>query len=331
MKGIDAGTWERLTVAQGDRLVARLAMPELTDRVFCGLDSAARRHLLIPLRPGEKSFVDRQSHGILVATTEMAIGGKSAAPCIDLTCLETSGHPVLDIVGADIAQALARNGDNPGEIVKQVLKKWRYFWAKAGLPLSREQQLGLFAELLFLKDWLLPAVGSTAAESWRGPLGSRHDFEMQGASVEVKATTSQRGRLHHIASLTQLEPPEHGQLFLFSTVVREEGGASLDLPTMVSLCRAALQPFPDAEAHLDDALARLGYIALHEQEYAEHKYRIVEAALFEVARDFPKLTQENAPAATVPGIEKVTYEINLNTFDHLIVANSPAGVPFKAA
>src|SRR5207245_778158 len=100
------------------------------------------------------------------------------------------------------------------ESVARVFARWRRFWGQ--LPqhlLSREQQLGLFAELWFLNVWLLPRVDAAEAVTrWRGPFGARHDFEWPTRSVEVKVTTSTRGPIHYIHGLDQLVPPDGGNL-----------------------------------------------------------------------------------------------------------------------
>src|SRR5262249_35908769 len=154
----------------------------------------------------------------------------------DMMCEEQAGHEAFDLVGGEIAARLATGRERAPEVVARVLAKWRRFWSQLTTPaLSREEQLGLFAELWFLSVWLLPRVGAVeAVRRWRGPSAARHDFEWPGHSVEVKATTSTRGRIHRIHGLEQLAPPEQGELLFFSLRLREEGGATNTLPSLVA-------------------------------------------------------------------------------------------------
>lgn len=324
MTSIARETWEKLTLPTGERLVARPALPELTLRMLCALDASGARHLLISLETGDEDYRDRQSRGVSVSTRELSILGRSMERYMDVACLDANGHPILDLMGGEIAKELSAGAKPAPETVKRVLERWRRFWGQISQPiLSREQQLGLFAEIWFVVEWLIPKMGADAVLAWSGPWGSRHDFEWPGRSVEVKATTSIRGRIHKIHGLDQLLPPENGTLFLFSVGLREEGGAAHDLPGMIDMCRHLLESNDDGLAHFENALARIGYSPLFEDEYSKLKLRVAENVLFQVQGNFPRLTGASFPGGVPDGVERVDYEINLNSFDNLLVARQP--------
>lgn len=213
----------------------------------------------------------------------------------------------------------------PADTVKRVLAKWRRFWGL--LPrtvLSKEEVIGLFAELWFFLVWLIPAAGSsTTVQRWRGPMGSRHDYEWPGRSVEVKATTSVRGRIHQINGLDQLSPPEHGELYLFSLQLREEAGADNTLLSLIAAILSQLNSDVDALSRFETILAQTGYSPVHDEEYAKLRLRIVAEGLYAVKNDFPRLSTEQFKNGIPAGIERVEYETNLNTFEHLIIARTP--------
>ena len=147
---------------------------------------------------------------------------------------------------------------------------------------------------------------------WRGPFGSRHDFEWPGCSVEVKATTSSRGRIFHINGIDQLEPPENGKLFFFGVRLREEGGSEMTLPGIVEICRNLISSDEDALDKFESALVQAGYSPLHNDEYEKMRFRIIEEALFEVTGDFPRISADLISIGGIPvGFERVEYEINL--------------------
>jgi hypothetical protein len=326
MNRIDSEIWSKLESSSpaGEQLAARRALQDVTDRLYCAIDSSKTRHLLIHLRPEEDELQDNQSSGLAVDSRDMVVQGKTAAKYVDIECRDVSGYSILDLIGGEIADGLADEKRQPAELVKRVLTKWRRFWGQ--LPqqlLSKDEQIGLFAELWFLSVWLLPKFGSNILPTWRGPWGSRHDFEWSDKAVEVKATTSTRGRIHKIHGITQLEEPAAGPLFLFSSCLREETSAINSLPGMIEICRKQITDSDDALTRFESALVKVGYSPLFQDDYEKLKLQVVESALFHVKGDFPKITTTSFPLRMPPGIERIEYEINLNTFDHLIVSNNP--------
>lgn len=325
---IDPEIWDRLAKVApiGDKLASLIALPLTTKRLQCGLDSDHRRHLLIPLKSSDEEFHDLQSRGLSVVTRELIVEGQDASNrYLDIECQDRAGILILDLIGGELANELCFEDKAPSQIVRQVLGRWRRFWS--GLPknvLSHEELLGLFGELWFLVFWLVPNLGlSQSVERWRGPFGARHDFEWPGRSIEVKTTSSTRGRIHRINGIEQLMPPESGELFVFSLRLREEAGATNTLTTMITTIRNLLECEVEALNDFEMALVRTGYSPVHDEEYAKVRLRVVDASLFDVASDFPRITENSFEGGFPPGVETLTYEINLNSFSHLIVAKSP--------
>lgn len=319
--------WVRLEQSRpaGDNLTARQADPVASSRLQCALDAEGRRHLLIALRENEDGLRDTQSRGVHVETRNLVVRGQPATRYLDIQCLDITGYPALDLIGGELAAELSKPGVVPADIVKRVLAKWRRFWGL--LPrtmLSKEEVIGLFAELWFFLVWLIPVAGPSATvQRWRGPMGSRHDYEWPGRSVEVKATTSTRGRIHRINGLDQLSPPEHGDLYCFSLQLREEVGAANTLPSLIASILTQLNSDVDALSRFETILAQTGYSPVHDEEYAKLRLRIVAEGLYEVRNDFPRLNAEQFRTGVPAGVERVEYEINLSAFDHLLVARIP--------
>lgn len=330
MSAIAADTWQRLAADRvtGDSLRARRASVETGDRLLAALDAEGARHLLVQLSPKEVDFEDRQSRGLSVTTREFSMPGQSPGRYLDVVCQDAAGHEAFDVIGGEIAVRITPLTQSAAEVVSQVLAKWRRFWSlQPRALLSREEQIGLFAEIWFLAGWLIPKAGAREAVTrWRGPLGARHDFEWQGRSVEVKATTSTRGRIHRINGLDQLLPPETGDLLFFSLRLREEGGASHTLPAIVAKCRELLVADAAAADSFDHLLDRSGYSPTHEADYAERKWRVVEEGLFRVEGNFPRLTPVNLPRGVPAGVERVEYEINLAVAEARVVATTAAEI-----
>ena len=331
MSRVASEVWARLAGErpQGESLWARHAVPEITTRIVAALDVDSRRHLLVLLQGDEEGLEDCHSRGLNVTTRELVMPKHDPGRYLDITCQDTAGYDAFDLVGGEIADRLAIGSESSSEIIGRVLSKWRRFWGQASKQvLSYNEQLGLFAELWFLSVWLIPTVGTTAAlDGWRGPRGSRHDFEWPSRSVEVKATTSLRGKIHHVNGLDQLAAPGHGELLFFSLRLRDEGGATNTLPAVVAKCRSAFATDPEALSKFEDALVGAGYLIAHEGEYAQVRLRIVEEGLFRVTHDFPKLTSLSFPRGLPAGVERVEYEINLEAYTHLRIASVATDMP----
>lgn len=322
--------WTRLgsESAHGLNLWARRAVPDVTSRLLSAVDPDGQRHLMIRLDVGDSDLTDSQSRGLEVTTRELTIRGQESGRYLDIVCRDKAGHETFDLIGGELAERLAACREQPHESVLGVLAKWRRFWGKVPQDmLSREQQLGLFAELWFLSVWLVQRVrAAEAVERWRGPFGARHDFEWLKHSVEVKGTASTRGPVHRIHGIDQLALPEHGNLLLFSLRVREEAGATNSLPAVITMCRHQISHEEEVLSKFESALMRAGYSVAHEEAYRNIRFRIVEEGLYAVRDDFPRLTPSQIFTGVPAGIEHVDYDINLGGFQHLRIAQSAAEV-----
>jgi hypothetical protein len=202
-----------------------------------------------------------------------------------------------------------------------VLSRWKRFWSAAASPaLSKEEQIGLYAEIWFLSEWLLPTVGPFAALSaWRGPFGSPHDFTLPSLSVEVKATMSHSG-VHRINGVDQLEPPPTTPLFLFSASLCASGQNALSLPALVSSLASTLSSHPTSLELLEAGLASVGYDDLHAQEYESQVLSVTSPCLYAVIDEFPRITRRSLPEGLPLGVSRLEYSVDLSGFGKLVRA-----------
>ena len=324
-----AQAWADLgaAVVVGDTLEVRWLHPVEKRRLLAAVDRRGHRHLLVTLAADDKPLSDTGTRGLAVDTHELIDekNGKTLR-CIDLICRDPSGFRAFDIIVDEIAEAMDGPQASAPQVVASVLAKWRRFW---GLParhlLSRAQQLGLFGEVWFLDRWMSPCVGiSESAQRWRGPLGSRHDFEWAAGSIEVKVSESSRAPLHRINGVEQLHAPESGTLFLFSLCVRVEDGGEYTLSSCVASALEAASQDGSALDQLEAKLSEAGYRREHESEYDKLRLRISSEGLYNVIDDFPRIAPDTFAAGVPAGVERMEYDINLQTFGHLRVAECPS-------
>lgn len=321
---IDPKVWEYLAKPKGEELIARNPFPDKKVCLLCALDSKNYRHFLIPINENEEDYNDLKSKGFVVVTRSLIIQGDNLKKYLDIQCIDPSGNSVFDFIGGDIFEKLEKDNQEPIEKVKKIIMKWRKFWGNVPQSLlSREEQIGLFAELWFLSKWLIPKYGATSAKKWSGPLGKRHDFEWPDKSIEVKATLSSRGRIHRINGISQLEKPDNGLLFFFSVRLQEDPSSIYTLPYIIEDCGKLLADSPDALDWFENTLIQSGYSPVHLENYSDYHLSVIEQNLFSVTDDFPAIINSTFKDGPPAGVERVEYEINLNTFDHLIVCNNP--------
>ena len=330
MSYFDSTIWNYLKSAppKGAAITARRAFPGITPFLLAGLDAEGRRHFLVPLLANEETIDDRQSRGLIVKCEDLQVKEESHTRKFDryinIVCQDPAGEDSFDMIGHEIATSLVSGSAAKAETVRNILAKWRHFWGRPpSSALSREELIGLFAEIWYLNRWLLPHMKPMAAISgWRGPHGSRHDFEWAGKSIEVKGTTSNRGRIHQIHGLEQLSPPENGVLFLFSLVLREEGGATNTLPNIIAECRAMITDAQDALEYFENSLVLAGYSPMHDEEYNKIRFRVADEALFAVRDNFPRIVVGSFQEGIPSGVNAINYEINLDGYNSLIVARA---------
>jgi len=313
--------WDVLSrkLPSGNHLTAKEIYSDQADGIYCAMDANGQRHLLILLSTTDQELTDNQSRGLSVLTRHLNVASDKSNKYIDITCNDSHGHLAFNLLIEEIARTLGNEKLAPSDATRRVMDKWRRFWSRAARHhLSRAEQIGLFAELWFLSEWLIPKQGSEAVYSWKGPLRRRNDFENADFCVEVKATTSRRGRIYHINGINQLESPGSGKLYFFGVRLAETEASGKSLPELASGIREQISGQYETLDCLEEGLISAGYNDIHTEEYERVKFHVQETCLFEVKDNFPRLSARLIQVP--PGIEKIEYEINLNTFDHLIVA-----------
>ena len=316
-----------LTPVAEEKLSVRLANPDVRKDVFIAIDSSRKRYVLVAIPHGEPcELSERISVGIAVRVVDMKVDDGEIRNFVEVICLDPQGHAALDVAVTEISEAL-NSGASIGcvRIVQNVLEKWRRFWAGAKQDLlSREQQIGLFGELWFLLNWLIPSIGfSKSIDMWRGPLGARNDFEILGVGIEVK-TSSKESASHVINGVDQLLEPAGGSLFLFSLVVREEGSGKESLPDLVNKVRSFLNDDLLMLSRFESLLYGAGYDSVCEFEYRKLSLRIRSEELFRVAEGFPRITATSFIGGVPAGVGSVKYDLNLAGAAKWRVANNPA-------
>jgi hypothetical protein len=279
-------------------------------RVMAGVDRDGARYLLVPIDIDDDVVGDGSGRWITFERIELMVEEARSAFAA-LRCTRRDLFDEFRILAADILDEVGRSSGPPGEAVRSVLSDWRELLQALGRQvLTRERMIGLFAELLLLED--LAALNQDAAlESWRGPLGARHDFQRGAVSVEVKATTARRGRPVIVHGLDQLDDPPEGALYLRWSRLEPAIDRGVTLSALIDRLRA----YFGEDALFNQRLSAAGYV-IPDGSAPEPALVVLETRLYRVDNTFPRLTRSHFVSGDPPrGIRAINYELDLSGDD----------------
>lgn len=217
---------------------------------------------------------------------------------------------VYETVIDDLAESLMEwpPGSSLPDLLENALGRWSSFFSQHGFDgLSPEQQRGLYGELWFLRDHLIPRLGALhAARAWSGFVGAPQDFQLAGGAIELKTSTA---KLHHkvgIANELQLDDRGLTSLHLGVLLLGELDGAPT-LPGLVTDLDRLVQDEPGATSAYRDGLRSAGYLDAHADHYtAGYVFRSFRC--FRVTEGFPRILDTDIPE----GVGDVRFTIAMS-------------------
>lgn len=167
------------------------------------------------------------------------------------------------------------------------LKKWQQMLkSTGGKNLSVEEQMGLYGELIFLKDIISEIGPEKALTSWTGPEKDKQDFLLENTVIEVKSAKTSKGEVATISSLGQLNSNKKNFFLTFYNISPSENGSSIEelsneIKTKFNSSNLLIELF-------ERKLMEYGYIPMLNPLL--EKFKIDKSKAFEVKEAFPKLT-----------------------------------------
>lgn len=230
-----------------------------------------------------------------------------------LTLLDFEDRAIFHSLCGDLVEATKLlSGDDPRtnlEVVLGRLRRWQELFRRRREQLSQAEVIGLFGELLFLRDCLLPRVPvSLAVPMWRGAYGDEQDFVVGKSIVEVKTQLSTTDHALLISSENQLDTRTAPIILVHQTIGQSsvETSSAFSLNTLVSQIKAIVsKEAPDALEAFEDSLSEARYAPL--PVYDEPIWALVRRDAYDVKERFPRIT----PADLRPGVERVRYQVRL--------------------
>lgn len=273
--------------------------------VEAGVDSSGRRHLLIPLLPGEAVAEDRAGKGVQLWRVVL-----DTKVMVSLVCLVPALNEVFERLALEVLRQ-AGDAQSPARRTAEVLTEWKELLAAAGdvEVLGDERLVGLLAELICLEQ-VVSRDPFRRVESWLGPEGHQHDLLYGDRAVEVKATTAREGRIVAVHGVDQLDPSPARTLHLafhrFRAAPPDRGETLPDV-----IWRLLHLGVDSTELHR--RLTLLGYSTVHDDSYRRRPFVVVERRLYDTGGEaFPKIVRSSFTGGDLPaGSLRLTYAIDL--------------------
>ncbi len=190
------------------------------------------------------------------------------------------------------------------------VRLWQLFFEKmTDEGLSEEAQRGLYGELYFLSNQILPMAPNAekAVLAWTGPKSRQNDFQFGSVSVEVKTTASKQHQKLQIASEQQLDESAVQKLYLYYLSVSLVESGMGTLPTLVDVVRNKISSSGRALSEFNSLLIEAGYLDVQRSRYENTGYSIRESGFFLVENDFPRIRESDIRS----GVGDVQYTISV--------------------
>jgi len=253
-----------------------------------------------------------QGRGFQVSAVDVGDRGTDIK-WLSLARLATASVDMFAAMAADVLTSLRVLRGAAEDILLQSflarIAAWQKFMEHGGpAALSPEGEIGLFGELLMVRDLLdIPVAAATVIHAWHGPFGSAQDFAIGTGAIEVKTTDSASSFPAFIGSIDQLDDSLFRPLALaaFHIALSNTGLSLIDLSDEIA---SRLIRDPPLQELFRSLLIRAGLLAIHRPLYTR-RFLKTRTLLYAVDSGFPRLIRRNVPTA----IRSVKYELDLNS------------------
>ncbi len=178
--------------------------------------------------------------------------------------------------------------------------------------LSKEKQIGLLAELIFLEELL--KIDNKALNCW---IDTNEDFKIRSKYVEIKSTRAKVHK-HIINGLNQLTLMPNTQKYLASYLVEDNESektiSSINLPSQTKKILNLLK-VKDKSTFKQKLTNRKYFHDVNGNDYEEFNFTFSDPIYAEVDENFPRLDIYSVPHSLHGNIPpgKVEYELNLQS------------------
>lgn len=199
------------------------------------------------------------------------------------------------------------NAENGPKIAANPKAWWKQWKELVGNTSGGKSPHAVIGELILVHRLMKAGL----APEWTGPEGGSHDLETENLSFEVKSTTKRVDEVVTISSQHQLSVSKGKKLFL-ALCRFEPNRGELSINSLAGeLVREGFD-----EDILESRLKKLGYPVGRTSRAKQ--YGLLEAQIYAVDADFPKITPKSFKGETFPeGVVKMVYDISLSNLQRV--------------
>ncbi len=309
-------------------LLVRRIHPDATCDLFLGVEEPGdQRALILQVRCEHlpSSSYLPEARGIEIRI--LPLGEQCGKGALILVLKEKRFLDIFQTLVRDLAEALAqvRTEDAAVELFLSRIRLWqRFLEVSEGDGLGEEAQRGLFGELWFLREHILPDTGPSGVSFWTGCARTPQDFQLPAAFVEVKTTLATHYPCLQIHGLRQLDDSDVPRLFLCHLTLINEGEGETLAAVVASIRRSVRERQPYTE-RFEALLLEAGYLDSQCVRYDQVRYWVCHADLYNVSGDFPRLCQCDVSN----GVGGVNYTIEAAACRNYVVAFTEIATAFR--
>jgi hypothetical protein len=173
--------------------------------------------------------------------------------------------------------------------IENRLKRWQQFLLKnKSIDFSVQKQMGLFSELICLKELIAKNIGfKNAIYSWVGADFDKQDFLLDNMIIEVKSYKTSKTPIVSISSASQLYSDKQPIYLVSYGFTPADGGTSIDNLIFDIEKEIENEPFELFEI-FHNKLFEYGYMM--DLDIKKYKFIIDKNMIFHVDENFPKVT-----------------------------------------
>ncbi len=316
--------WQALEAELHDVLASGIQIrrihPESSRDLFLGFKKPDDRRVFL-LRVQRTALPLREelpeTRGLEILSATLPSDGPAHAS-LGLILKEERFKDIFTALVDDLSRYIALQENDQSAVTTFInrMQRWQKFLESHAEGLSDEAQRGLYGELHFLREHVLPELGAQGVFSWTGAQRTPQDFQFVNCAVEVKTSIAKQLQTLRITNERQLDDSYLHALFLHHLSLETLRGTGETLVEIITSLRNTLGPDHVTLQKFEEALVDAGYLDTHAHRYSTVGYSIRESNFFRVTEGFPRIVE----ADLCSGVGDVSYCISVAECKHFSVS-----------
>ena len=298
-----------------DGIIIRRISPDISHDIFLGYEKPANRRMFL-IRIRKQNYAEfrqlPQFQGFDISPVNFH-DEKPGSLIVGFILNDPVFMDIFSTLCEEIFQTAEKETDQK-QMVRGVIDRllmWHQFLDVFGSEgLSPEYQRGLYGELRFLRDILIPNSGiEKALHAWKGPLKGNQDFQISGTGIEVKTSIAKQHQKISIASEQQLDDTGLNALYIYHLSLHQLNESGETLPAIIDQIRSQIDLQKGPRHEFETLLFKAGYIDKHRTKYEIRGYADREINIFQVKNQFPRVVEKDLKN----GVGDIHYSIDLSS------------------